>query len=56
MIKINSISDVVDKYDNFIIDQWGKATNMEVIHGEGTFDAITPIWYRTSSVSASEMR
>ena len=23
MIKINSISDVVDKYDNFIIDQWG---------------------------------
>ena len=23
MIKINSISDIVDKYDNFIIDQWG---------------------------------
>ena len=23
MIKINSISDIVDRYDNFIIDQWG---------------------------------
>ena len=23
VIKINSISDIVDRYDNFIIDQWG---------------------------------